>query len=149
MRNIMVFFAVFVVLALQPVLAYPSSEKPGDDETAVRVTIQHYLHGLKFNDIDNLKQAFYPEARLFFIKKNGELGQLTQSEWYEGFKSTPGKEEEGDLKIASLDIVGNAASVKVEENYPASRYTDFLSLLKVGGQWRIVNKIFYAESKHP
>ncbi len=119
------------------------------DDALVRETIAKYLHGLKFNDVESLKQAFLPDAKLFFVKKNGSLGQLTQAEWYEGFKSSAGKEEEGNLSIASVDVTGSAASVKVEEDYPKSHYTDYVSLLKLNGEWKIVNKIFFATSKHP
>jgi hypothetical protein len=37
--------------------------------------------------------------------------------------------------------------VKVVEDYPGSRYTDFLSLVRFDGQWRIVNKVFTAEKR--
>lgn len=119
------------------------------DDVLIRETISKYLHGLKFNDVESLKQAFLPNAKLFFVKKDGSLGQLTQAEWYEGFKASAGKEEQGDLSIASVDVTGTAASVKVEEDYPKSHYTDYVSLLKLNGEWKIVNKIFYAKSKHP
>jgi hypothetical protein len=46
----------------------------------VRQTVETCLHGLKFNDIESLKRAFHPEAKLFFVRKNGELGQLTQEQ---------------------------------------------------------------------
>ncbi len=38
----------------------------------VRQTVETCLHGLKFNDIESLKRAFHPEAKLFFVRKNGE-----------------------------------------------------------------------------
>jgi hypothetical protein len=47
----------------------------------VRQTVETCLHGLKFNDIESLKRAFHPEAKLLFVRKNGELGQLTQEQW--------------------------------------------------------------------
>lgn len=121
--------------------------EPKPDEAGVRETVANYLHGLKFNDVESLKKAFLPEAMLYFVKKNGELGQLTQAQWYEGFKASAGKEEEGDLSVASVDVSGNAASAKIEEDYPKSHYTDYVSLLKVNGEWKIVNKIFYARAK--
>jgi len=119
------------------------------DDILIREAISKYLHGLKFNDVESLKQAFLPNAKLFFVKKDGSLGQLTQAEWYEGFKASAGKEEQGELSIALVDVTGNAASVKVEEDYPKSHYTDYVSLLKLNGEWKIVNKIFCAKSKHP
>lgn len=114
---------------------------------AVRQTVESYLHGLKFNDVDSLKKAFDPEAKLFFRKKDGTLGQLTQEQWYEGFRKNAGREEAGDLRIATVDVTGSAAAVKVIEVYPGSTYTDYLNLLRLGEEWKIVNKIYVAEKR--
>jgi len=133
---------VFVVFAL----VAPAPPTPAE-ESLVRQTVETYLHGLKFNDVASLKKAFLPDAKLFFVKKDGSLGSLTQEDWYKGFAASAGKEEEGELRIVSLDVTGNAASVKVREEYPKSIYTDYVSLLKLGGEWRIVNKIFVAEKR--
>jgi hypothetical protein len=129
--------------------AFGQTAKPGDEEAAVRHAVESYLHGLKYNDVESLKKAFWPEAKLFFVKNDGQLGQLTQSQWYEGFAASAGKEEKGDLKITAVDITGNAASVKVEEDYPGSVYIDYLSLLKFDGEWKIVNKIYTSRRKKP
>jgi len=115
------------------------------DEAAVRETVEHYLYGLKHNDVASLKLAFYPEAKLFFVKRDGQLGQLTQEQWYKSFAASAGQEEKGDLKITAVDISGNAASVKVVEVYDTTKYIDYLSLLKFDGGWKIVNKIYVAE----
>ena len=111
----------------------------------VRQTVETCLHGLKFNDIESLKRAFHPEAKLLFVRKNGELGQLTQEQWYKGFEKNAGKEEKGDLQIVSVDVTGKAAPVKVVEIYDDSTYTDYISLLKLADGWKIVNKIFVVE----
>lgn len=120
-----------------------------DEQTAVRGVVERYLHGLKFNDVKSLETAFWPDARLLFVRRDGSLGQLTQSEWYAGFAASAGKEEEGELGIAAVDITGDAASVKVVETYPKSIYVDYLNLLKTGGAWRIVNKIYTTHPRVP
>jgi hypothetical protein len=130
-------------ITLAPIAASVRAVNP---EADVRVVVGHYLHGLKFNDVASLRQAFWPDARLFWIKRDGSMGQLTQDEWYRGFATSAGKEEVGDLRIVQLDVTGSAASVKVVEHYPRSVYTDYLNLLRIGGEWRIVNKIYVAES---
>ena len=117
------------------------------DDPGVRATVERYLHGLKFNDVASLRKAFQPDAKLLWVKKDGPMGQLTQEKWYEGFRESAGKEEPGDLRIVSMDVSGNAAAVKVEETYPGSRYVDYLSLLKISGEWWIVNKIYMVEKK--
>ncbi|HEX8636521.1 MAG TPA: nuclear transport factor 2 family protein [Pyrinomonadaceae bacterium] len=49
--------------------------------------------------------------------------------------------------MESVDITGNAASAKIILDYPTVRFTDYMSLLKIDGEWKIVNKTFYAEPK--
>jgi hypothetical protein len=139
-------------LLLTTLFTFPSglvaqATDPSTEEAAVRHTVDAYLHGLKFNDVASLRQAFWPEARLYFRTRDGHIGQLTQEQWYAGFAASAGKEEQGDLRIAALEITREVASVKVVEEYPASRYTDYLSLLKFDGEWRIVSKVYAAERR--
>jgi hypothetical protein len=127
-------------------LCVPASATPQSD-SAVRAVVNRYLHGLKFNDTVSLHEAFWPEARLFFVNRQGKLGELTQSKWYAMFAASAGKEEKGDLRIASVEVTKDAASVKVVEDYPGSRYTDYLNLLRIDGRWWIVNKIYTVEQR--
>ena len=120
--------------------AQPASGSP--DDAAVRAVVERYLHGLKFNDTTSFHTAFWPQALLLFVERDGSLGQLTQAAWYKMFAASAGKEEEGELRIEAVDVTKDAASVKVVEVYPKSVYTDYLNLLRVSGQWRIVNKIY-------
>ena len=110
--------------------------------TAVRAVVSRYLHGLKFNDTTGFHDAFRPDARLFWVRRDGTLGQLTQADWYRGFAASAGKEEPGDLRIDRVDVTDDAASVKVVEVYPKEIYVDYLNLLRIGNEWRIVNKIY-------
>ncbi len=137
--------AVLLALAGAGVGLAQSPAEPA--EARVRAVVNAYLDGLKHNDVASLRKAFWPEARLFFLKKDRSLGQLTQAEWYKGFEANAGKEEEGDLKIVAVDVTGSGAAVKVVEVYPGSTYTDYLSLLEIQGDWKIVNKI-YVVDKH-
>ena len=117
------------------------------DETAVRAVVGSYLHGLKFNDVPSLERAFWPEAKLYFVSRDGHLGQLTQAAWYAGIAQSAGKEEAGDLRIATVEITRDIAAVKVVEEYPGVRYTDYLSLVRFDGEWRIVNKVYTTEKQ--
>lgn len=139
--------ALLCLLSLASAPVLEAQAGPPADEEAVRTVVQGYLHGLKFNDVASLRAAFWPDARLFFVKRDGQLGQLTQEQWYAGFAKSAGHEEEGELRIAALEVTRDIASVKVVEEYPDSRYTDYISLLRFGGRWQIVNKIFTAERR--
>lgn len=132
-----------LLLGCVSAVALAAEQAPaGRDEQAIRAVVREYLHGLQFNDVPSLQRAFWPGASLFWVKKTGELGQLSQADWYKGFAGSAGKEEAGNLRIVSVDVAGDAASVKVQEDYEKSRYIDYLSLLKIGGGWKIVAKIY-------
>jgi hypothetical protein len=138
---------LLLAFLLLPVALVAQGAARQGDAGAVRRVVETYLHGLKFNDVPSLRAAFWPEAKLLFVKRDGSLGQLTQDEWYKGFAASAGKEEEGTLVITAVDITDNAASVKVTETYPKSVYVDYLNLLRVQGEWRIMNKIFTSQPR--
>lgn len=123
------------------------SAAPSADEPAVRTVVESYLHGLKFNDVPSLQKAFWPDAKLFFTTRDGHLGQLTQTAWYAGLAKSAGKEETGDLRITALEVTRDIAWAKVVEDYPNARYTDYVTLVRFEGEWRIVNKVYTAERR--
>jgi hypothetical protein len=125
---------------------HAGAQTASPDETRVRAVVGSYLHGLKFNDVDSLRAAFWPDAKLMWIKRDGTMGQLTQPEWYRTFATSAGQEEKGELHIAALEITDNIAAVKVVETYATSVYVDYLNLLRIGSDWRIVNKVY---TSHP
>ena len=145
MRRLLLLVAMLAVAAPTVVAAQTESASHSRADSAVRAVVERYLHGLKFNDTVSLHEAFWPEARLFAIRPNGQINELTQPKWYAMFEKSAGKEEKGDLRIASVDITGKAAAVKVVEDYPDSRYTDYLNLLQINDRWWIVNKIYTME----
>jgi hypothetical protein len=44
-------------------------------------------------------------------------------------------------------MAGDAATARVVLDYPAVRFVDYMTLLKVDGKWRIINKSFFADRK--
>ena len=50
-------------------------------------------------------------------------------------------------RIASVEVTGNAARATIVLEYPKVTLTDYMSLLKIDGEWKIVNKIFNAQPK--
>jgi len=145
-HRILALAVVSAVFAASLFTAPVAAQAPADDRALVRAVVETYLHGLKFNDVESLKKAFWPDAKLFFTKSDGSLGQLTQADWYAGFAQSAGKESKADLKITSVEVTNDVASAKVVETYPSSRYTDYISLVRFDGKWQIVNKI-YTEQK--
>ncbi|MND84339.1 putative lumazine-binding protein [compost metagenome] len=50
------------------------------------------------------------------------------------------------IQIEAIDVTGDAATVKVVDEFAGMRFSDYLSLLKVEGRWVIVNKVYHLHS---
>jgi len=78
MRNGFVVVASLLLMA-GVIVAFSTSRQSNSEEAAVRETVQHYLNGLKHNDVESLKRAFYPEAKLFFVRLSTRSTLLSPS----------------------------------------------------------------------
>lgn len=117
------------------------------EQRAVAATVELYLQGHATGDGALWRRAFHPEAKLFWVK-DGQLAQRTAEEFAASASGRPAADEARRArKISSLDIAGDAAMVKVELRYPEVTFIDYLSLLKLDGQWRIVHKIFHRRDR--
>lgn len=119
----------------------------GREEAAVRRALEHYLQGHATGDGAHHRMAFFPQANLYFVQ-NGALATLTSEEYASRSPGRPAADEaERKRRITHIDISGTAAVARIELDYPTVRFVDYMSLLKVDGEWRIIAKIFHRESK--
>lgn len=118
------------------------------DEAGVRAAIEHYILGHATGDPEHYRKAFHPEAELFFVR-DGKLTQWSLDEYIAraGTGKPAADEARRRRRIASVDVTGTAATAKVELDYPEVRFVDYMALLKLDGEWRIVNKTFDAERR--
>jgi hypothetical protein len=145
MRKIMLLTALIAAVASATVILRARAENA--EEAGVRATIENYFRGHATGDGEYFKRAFHPDAKLFFIR-DGKLTTRTSAEYIAGASGkAPADEAQRKRRIESVDITGNAAVVKVTLDYPGVRFTDYMSMLKIDGEWKIVNKTFYAEQK--
>ena len=117
------------------------------EEAAVRAALEHYFRGHATGQGEHFRKVFHPDAKLFAVRE-GKYWQLTSEQY---IANAPGKppadEAQRKRVIESVDVSGNAAIAKIVLDYPQVKFTDYMSLLKIDGQWMIVNKTFYAEPK--
>jgi len=60
--------------------------------------------------------------------------------------SQTASDDEADAvsRVASIDLIDTVATVRLElDNWTGGRYTDLFTLLKVDGEWKIMNKVFH------
>lgn len=115
------------------------------DLQAIGATVQDYFEGMYYRDTGRLRKAFHATACLFGHLQ-GNFVRLSLDQWVAMVESRPVPAESGeafDMRIVSMDVTGQVATVKVADLYRGLRFTDYLSLARVDGQWLIVNKTFH------
>jgi hypothetical protein len=108
----------------------------------VMAPLKRYMLAYNNGDTEHLSAVFHNEAKIMSIS-NGEYKALTLKRYIENFKQLKSKDE-GMInhQIQSIDTTGNAAIGKIILHYPSSIITQYLSLLKINGEWKIVNIAF-------
>ena len=117
------------------------------EEAAARVPLENYLKGHATGDGNYMRKAFHTEAKVFSFR-DGKFNQLTSAEFAARFTGAPAPDEAQRKRwIESVKITGNAGVGVIVLDYPTVKFTDYMSLLKVDGEWKIVHKTFSAEPK--
>ncbi len=112
---------------------------------AIEKTIQHYLDGAKSGKGEDMKPAFHKDATIFgYAGPDLFAGPIQQLfDWNDENGPATGLIS----RIASIDLIDRVATVRLElDNWTGSRFTDLFTLLKVDGEWKIMNKVFHLHS---
>ena len=115
------------------------------ESDAIAKVVQHYIDGGRSGKGDDMKPAFHKDATIFgYAGADLFAGPIQRLfDWVDG--NGPAKELQA--RIASIDIVDSVATVRLElDDWIGSRYTDMFTLLKVDGEWKIMNKVFHLHS---
>jgi hypothetical protein len=107
--------------------------------------VQPYIDGAKSGKGDDMKPAFHEDATIFgYVGDDLFAGPIQQLfAWNDGNGPAKGLQ----ARIASIDLVDTVATVRLElDNWTGARYTDLFTLLKVDGEWKIMNKVFHLHS---
>ena len=137
----MKYLIILLLFSVQTAVAQDANEFE-----AVTTTLNYYLDGGTNNDFNTLKQAFHPDASMQFITGEGEHQNVNALEFF-GSRMKPGPKSDRQTRITSIEINGTAASARIEIDYETFRFIDYMNLLKIDGEWKIVSKIFYRESR--
>ena len=122
---------------------HADSESLVQDYDAIRDVVQLCLDGEAKGDVAKLQEAFHEDARMF-----GSLAGIRYDVPIQRLfdMAAEGPADTGNYRsrILSITCVGDVATATVaEEGYWGTvSFVDFLSLCRIEGTWKIVNKTF-------
>ncbi len=113
-----------------------------NDQDVIAKVVQHYIDGARSGKGDDMRPAFHKDATVFgYVGPDLFAGPIQN---LFAWTDDNGPATELEDRIASLDVTGTVATVRLElENWTGFRFTDLFTLLKVDGDWKIMNKVFH------
>lgn len=123
-------------------LAAAISATAADDLTAIRDTVFDYFDGINTVDRERLERAFDSSAELKSVGESGMLEVEPIADAIARWMGAKAAERRGD--ILAVDMAGGEVA-RVVFDYDGA-YVDFLTLVKLNGQWRIIDKVFIRTS---
>ena len=136
--------AAAAVVALSAFVSIDAA-RDATERDAVEKPLKMYFSG----DPEQLKQAFHPGATMFYARNDSliavpipdYIARVAES------RAKGGPPPQRTERIADVSISGTSAVARLELIYPQQTITDYMSLVKYGGEWKIVNKIFTVQPK--
>jgi hypothetical protein len=120
------------------------------EKEAVRVPLENYIKAHATGDPEFARKAFHTEGNMTFMRDGKFMSETFDSFIKRAFTGKPAADEDkrkDGRRIETVDIAGDAAVARIVLDYPTVKFVDYMTLLKINGEWKIVNKSFHAERK--
>lgn len=113
------------------------------EEAAVKACLENYMSGMG----DRVEKAFHPSAFMKYIDIiTGEFKDVPIADYIARVKAGSGSGKR-TIGIQALNIEGTAANAKIKIETETATLYDYMNMLKINGEWKIVSKIFSRANK--
>jgi hypothetical protein len=116
------------------------NKAPGDETTAVRVTVTNYIEAYYTGDAARMEQTLHPHYLKHMIHGNIPMREKDASQMVAEVRSQGPADfpqaEKTEL-ISVLDVSGDIASAKLVTPH----WVDYMTLSKSGGTWKILSVV--------
>ena len=129
-------------LGLPAVLAAAAPTSTAD-RAAIEETVRHYFRSGDENDAAELETAFHPTLGMYWVDRNGNVQALDRRTWAERLRSATSRQPAILRRIVSVEVAGDVAVARLHSEFPTHQFDDLVTLLRMGGRWRIVLKVFH------
>ena len=116
-----------------------------NDLQLIEKTINYYLDGMITHNATSFEKAFHPNATMKWVDKKYEDVNAIEALSSYVKANDPVKTK---TSIMSINIAGDAANAQLELEYDTFSYIDFMHLLKIDGEWKIVSKTYSTRTKN-
>ena len=114
------------------------------DLQLIENTINHYFNGMINHDSKSIEKAFHTTASMKWNDKEYmEVNAVKALSDYLN-SSDPVKVK---TNIVAINMVGDAANAQLQLEYETFYFVDFMHLMKIEGEWKIISKTYTTVKK--
>jgi hypothetical protein len=134
---------MYTLAMVSLVLSIAGMAQNKTEEEAVKACLENYMSG----DGDRMEKAFHPSATMKYIDgESSEFKDVPIADFIARVKASTTKQDR-KIEIVALNIEGNAASGKIKIETEKAILYDYMNMLKINSEWKIVSKIFSRVNK--
>jgi hypothetical protein len=140
-------FALVILIISSWAATAPKARASGADPEidAIRAVADAYISA----DPARLREAFLPTMNLYTTDEKEALRTIPFAEYLQRVSANANAaHEDRQASIDLIDRTGNAAIVKITTIRSKVKVTDYLSLVRIEKQWKVVNKTFFVEPRN-
>lgn len=138
------------ILCIALLTLWGCSAPTNPEVEAVKAVInKSYVEGIhNQGSLDDIKAGFDPGFEMLFVRE-GELTKFSIGEWIERIENSRRESPNQmssrvDVKFLEVNVTGEAASARFELIKEGKTiFTDYMFLLKINDEWKIVSKVYH------
>src|SRR5699024_3968449 len=113
------------------------------DYNEIIEALNYYVNGAIDGDSAKMKKGIHQDATMFgYFEGVGFMDGPIRNVY--DITDDTGQAKELKTRIDILDITETVASARIIiEDWNGVNFTDYMNLLKVDGEWKLINKIFH------
>ena len=132
-----------LMLALLVMITFIATAAAQDEKTAARTCLEDYMSG----EGARVEKAFHPSATMKYIDiTTNEFKDVPIADYISRVKANTTASKR-NIEIVELNVEGTAANGKIKIETDKAIMYDYMNMLKINGEWKIVSKIFSRQNK--
>lgn len=120
------------------------------DIHALTAIANTYFDAAYAMDAEKFASILHPACSVTRVGDDGDVSAIPLATWLAGVRNMKAPKLQGLERrdeILSVEVVRDLGLLKLKLQIPPRYFTDLLSCLKVGGTWKIVQKVMTVETR--
>lgn len=138
---------ILIIILISTVTSYAQSDTA--ENTEIKKAILGYIENFFENNFDAMNRSLHPRLAKRGLNPDGTLSDDFPPEKLRELMSTKPKFEVKHQYnvVENITIFGKMASASLRTGYPKTRWTEYIHLVKLNGNWKIINVFWEFENK--